>query len=400
MIIATATHCSWLLVQGESMLTHCSDGWDRTPQICATIQLIMDPYHRTLEGFAVMVEKEWVSFGHKFKSRGAIKRSAYQPPKPPKHKTDGPQEPGSPTFDWEEDVGAAFAAAKASKEGGAGDGDRDTEEEQEGEGGKNGEGQGVEASDLTVAGGVALLPPPPSPSVLLAPPVFDQSAENFSPVFVQWLDAVHQIHRQLPWAFEFDISLLQYLVNHCGSCLHGNFLYDTEKEAAEAGVTHRTRSIWGDVFDELAHTQRQAAVAAEDGVAGVGGGRTCTCSSRFVNHRYNAQRSWAQTRGVVASGALHGGSGSRRSHPSPPGSPASSRRRSLGTTPATVTPLPVRADVRQLTPWIELMRRWDPAGEAACRRLDDQHQCRGADSGSNDQEDGGDDDDDDDDDDI
>lgn len=31
------------------VLVHCSDGWDRTPQIAALAKLLLDPYYRTIE---------------------------------------------------------------------------------------------------------------------------------------------------------------------------------------------------------------------------------------------------------------------------------------------------------------------------------------------------------------
>ena len=52
-----------------NVVCHCSDGWDRTSQVCSLVQIILDPYFRTFEGFAVLIEKDWVSFGHQFAVR-------------------------------------------------------------------------------------------------------------------------------------------------------------------------------------------------------------------------------------------------------------------------------------------------------------------------------------------
>lgn len=52
-----------------SVVVHCSDGWDRTIQLTSLSMLMLDSYYRTLQGFQVLLEKEWISSGHKFASR-------------------------------------------------------------------------------------------------------------------------------------------------------------------------------------------------------------------------------------------------------------------------------------------------------------------------------------------
>lgn len=59
---------SYILLQ-RSCLVHCSDGWDRTPQLTSLAMIALDPYYRTIKGLCVLIEKEWCSFGHKFSQR-------------------------------------------------------------------------------------------------------------------------------------------------------------------------------------------------------------------------------------------------------------------------------------------------------------------------------------------
>ncbi|SPP86603.1 myotubularin-related protein 4 isoform X1 [Drosophila guanche] len=132
---------------GRPVLVHCSDGWDRTPQIVATAQLCLDPYYRTVEGFRVLVQREWLNFGHKFADRS---------------------------------------------------------------------GNGPNSDEVN----------------------------ERCPVFLQWLDLVHQIHRQYPCSFEFSIGYLIKLAQHSLSCLFGTFLCNSLRERIENSVFDRTFSVW------------------------------------------------------------------------------------------------------------------------------------------------------------
>lgn len=49
LLAASMTVCHAIEKKGRPVLVHCSDGWDRTPQIVATAQLCLDPYYRTVE---------------------------------------------------------------------------------------------------------------------------------------------------------------------------------------------------------------------------------------------------------------------------------------------------------------------------------------------------------------
>ena len=152
LILHYSCFISETLQNNYSVLIHCSDGWDRTAQLITLSQILLDPYFRTIEGFAVLIEKDWLSFGHQFGLRNGI---SY----------------------------------------------------------KDGQGE-------------------------------DQRA----PIFLQWLDCVHQLLHQFPNAFEFNVELLLFLAKNYSSNLYGTFMYNSEKERNEYCAKTSSTSVWTDVM--------------------------------------------------------------------------------------------------------------------------------------------------------
>ncbi|XP_066496388.1 myotubularin-related protein 1 isoform X4 [Tiliqua scincoides] len=70
LLLAGAVRIADRIESGKtSVVVHCSDGWDRTAQLTSLAMLMLDSYYRTIRGFEVLLEKEWMSFGHRFALR-------------------------------------------------------------------------------------------------------------------------------------------------------------------------------------------------------------------------------------------------------------------------------------------------------------------------------------------
>ncbi|KAK9190224.1 hypothetical protein WN943_018826 [Citrus x changshan-huyou] len=148
-----------IAIESASVLVHCSDGWDRTTQVVALANLLLDPYYRTFAGFQALVEKDWLAFGHPFSDRV-----------------------GMPTLSGTGDI--SFELCRQSSTG------------------------SFPSSPMRQSSGS--LAPQASGSF--------HAQNNYSPIFLQWVDCASQLMRMYPFAFEFssrkpivDFSTLSYL---------------------------------------------------------------------------------------------------------------------------------------------------------------------------------------------
>lgn len=175
-------------LNASHVLIHCSDGWDRTAQLSAIAQICLDPYFRTIDGFKVLVEKDWLSFGHKFLDRcGHLSSEKI-------FTVDAPED------DSDEEPSGAQRAAQAF--------------------------------------------------FASVQKQFTSSAhlKEVSPVFHQFLDCVRQVQRQYPDRFEFNEQWLLDIYYHLYSCQFGTFLFNNERSRRErtlgSSYLDKTASLW------------------------------------------------------------------------------------------------------------------------------------------------------------
>ncbi|TKA81582.1 hypothetical protein B0A49_00354 [Cryomyces minteri] len=213
------------------VLIHCSDGWDRTSQLSALSQLCLDPYYRTLEGFIVLVEKDWLSFGHMFRYRTGFMGSEKW------FEVENERLGGNKRAENGAAIGAnsggnAFENALLSAKGFF----NKKNESKESLADSDGEMQPYDTPPSALKSGSA--------TKVSNEHKNGTKVNETSPIFHQFLDATYQLLYQHPTRFEFNERFLRRLLYHLYSCQYGTFLYDNEKQRVEAGVKEKTRSVW------------------------------------------------------------------------------------------------------------------------------------------------------------
>jgi hypothetical protein len=213
------------------VLIHCSDGWDRTSQLSALGQLCLDPYFRTLEGFIVLVEKDWLSFGHMFRHRSGLLGSDKWFEIENERIGGGSNRSGSNGTSGTGGAGNAFESALSrakvffnqqnSSHDSLSDDDSDIQSQDSPLSSTKRSSAKTQAEDKLIT-----------------------KVKETSPVFHQFLDATYQLMYQHPTRFEFNERFLRRLLYHLYSCQYGTFLYDNEKERTESQARERTRSVW------------------------------------------------------------------------------------------------------------------------------------------------------------
>ena len=214
-------------LQHSHVLIHCSDGWDRTSQLSALSQLCLDPYYRTLEGFIVLVEKDWLSFGHMFAHRSGFLSSEKW--FSIENERIGGDNNGRQGFGNSNALENALLSAKGffNKDNSSRESIVDSD----------GELQPYDAA-------TAHLRKTTTSGKTGKEDKSTTKVKETSPVFHQFLDATYQLLYQHSTRFEFNERFLRRLLYHLYSCQYGTFLYNNEKDRLDNHVQEKTRSVW------------------------------------------------------------------------------------------------------------------------------------------------------------
>lgn len=233
---------------GSHVLIHCSDGWDRTSQVSALAQLMLDPYYRTLEGYITLVQKDFLSFGHKFRDRNGIEgcedwfeieNERIQPFRK--------QHGGSESTNNLQTLGTkALSGAKTWFEKSRGTLFRQP--------------NGAESPSSRPAS------PPPNPLIHSPPSAKEKKSDRMdprevSPIFHQFLDATFQLLHQDPTAFEFNERFLRRLFYQVYAGQYGEFLFNNEQERSRHP---KLPSAWGHFLSRRAEFVNPDYVAKTD----------------------------------------------------------------------------------------------------------------------------------------
>lgn len=232
-----------MIFNKSNVLLHCSDGWDRTAQVGSLLQICLDPYFRTFEGFMVLVEKDWVAFGHKFRERlGHLSSASVF-----HDNTSGIT--SNITLNYKKKIGNDSSTVHSSDDGklasdlGTLSDSASNTLNKFSNTASNlfnktlngiGSGYGGEPTEKGVN----------STSSTEKLKKKKNSTKFVSPVFLQFLDCVYQLMNQNPNLFEFNERFLRRLVYHSYSCQYGTFLYNCQKELMDDTMHDKTTSVW------------------------------------------------------------------------------------------------------------------------------------------------------------
>lgn len=216
---------------GDHVLVHCSDGWDRTSQVAAIAEVMLDPYYRTFTGFMTLIQKDFLSFGHKFNHRHGVLGCEKW--------FDIEHERVMPMNPRENGVAVSNLGSKALS------GAKNWFEKN-----RNGLFKQQNDSRSSLDGSPSRPPSPPTNPILHSPAtsstVKDREhkvkEDEIAPIFHQFLDAVYQLQYSYPTAFEFNEVYLRRLLYQVYSCQYGEFLFNNEQERSAQG--YLLPSVW------------------------------------------------------------------------------------------------------------------------------------------------------------